>query len=70
MRVGLVGTGYAGKLRAQTLLSDERTDLVAVVGNKPVKAEAFARDFQCEVIGSSQQLIEQDDIDLVIVTIY
>ncbi|MEL6163714.1 MAG: Gfo/Idh/MocA family oxidoreductase, partial [Cyanobacteria bacterium J06628_3] len=68
MRVGLVGTGYAAKLRAQALLSDERTDLVAVVGNEPLKAEAFARDFQCELFGSSQQLIEQEDIDLVIVS--
>jgi len=68
VRVGLVGTGYAAKLRAQTLLSDERSNLVAVVGNEPLKAEAFAKDFQCEVFGSPQQLIEQEDIDLVIVS--
>ena len=68
MRVGLVGTGYAAKLRAQTLLSDERSDLVAVVGNEPLKAQAFARDFRCKLLASSQQLIEQEDIDLVVVS--
>ncbi|MBV6621502.1 MAG: Gfo/Idh/MocA family oxidoreductase [Rivularia sp. (in: Bacteria)] len=67
MRVGLVGTGYAAKLRAQTLLNDARTDLIAVVGNQSSKTTAFARDFQCRVLDSSQQLIEED-IELVVVS--
>ena len=67
MRVGLFGTGYAAKLRAQTLLNDERSDLVAVVGNEFSKTEAFANDFQCEVLSSPQQLIEED-IELAIVS--
>lgn len=68
MQVGLVGTGYAAKLRAQALLSDDRTDLAAVVGNIPAKTEAFARDFSCQTVGSVQQLIEQENIDLVIIS--
>ncbi|MEA5593079.1 Gfo/Idh/MocA family oxidoreductase [Rivularia sp. UHCC 0363] len=67
MRVGLFGTGYAAKLRAQALLKDRRTDLTMVVGNVPSQTEAFARDFQCSSV-SSQQLIEQEDIDLVIIS--
>ncbi|MEO1558421.1 MAG: Gfo/Idh/MocA family oxidoreductase, partial [Cyanobacteria bacterium J06632_19] len=67
MRVGLVGTGYAAKLRAQTLLKDERTDLIAVVGNKSSKTEAFARDFQLMVLDSPRQLIEED-IELVVIS--
>ncbi len=67
MRVGLVGTGYAAKLRAQTLLDDRRTDLIAVVGNKSSKTEAFAGDFQLMVLDSLQQLIEED-IELVVVS--
>ena len=69
MRVGLIGTGYAAKLRAQTLLNDERAELVAVVGGNTVsKTAAFANDFQCEVFSSPQQLIEQKDIELVIIS--
>ncbi|MEM6752332.1 MAG: Gfo/Idh/MocA family oxidoreductase [Cyanobacteria bacterium P01_C01_bin.38] len=69
MQVGLIGTGYAAKLRAQTLLKDERADLIAVVGgNTPLKTEAFAKDFQCQVLESSHQLIEKEDIELVIVS--
>ena len=69
MRVGLVGTGYAAKLRAQTLLKDERAELIAVVGGNTLsKTEAFAKDFQCQVLDSSQQLIEQEDIELIIVS--
>ncbi|AFY56743.1 putative dehydrogenase [Rivularia sp. PCC 7116] len=67
MRVGLVGTGYAAKLRAQTLLKDRRTDLIAVVGNKSSKTEAFARDFQLRALESPQQLLEED-IELLIVS--
>ena len=68
MRVGLVGTGYAAKLRAQTLLNDKRAELIAVVGGNTLsKTEAFANDFQLMVLDSPQQLI-QEDIDLVIVS--
>ncbi|MGB3637762.1 MAG: Gfo/Idh/MocA family oxidoreductase [Rivularia sp. (in: cyanobacteria)] len=68
VRVGLIGTGYAAKLRAQTLLNDERAELIAVVGGNTLsKTEAFANDFQCKVLDSPQQLIEED-IELVIVS--
>ncbi|MGF1675056.1 MAG: Gfo/Idh/MocA family protein [Rivularia sp. (in: cyanobacteria)] len=67
MRVGLIGTGYAAKLRAQALLNDKRTDLTAVVGNVSSKTEAFAKEFDCKVV-SWQQLIEQKDIDLVVIS--
>ncbi|ARV58349.1 glycosyl transferase family 2 [Nostocales cyanobacterium HT-58-2] len=67
VRVGLVGTGYAAKLRAEALLHDERSHLVAVVGHTPERTEAFARDYQAQVINSWQQLVEHDDIDLVMI---
>lgn len=68
VRVGLVGTGYAAKLRAQALTNDDRTDLAVVVGNVPSKTEAFARDFQCKVVNSPSLLIEEEDIDLVVIS--
>ncbi|KAB8332891.1 Gfo/Idh/MocA family oxidoreductase [Scytonema tolypothrichoides VB-61278] len=67
VRVGLVGTGYTAKLRAEALLHDQRSHLVAVVGHTPEKTQAFARDYQIMVVNSWQQLVEQDNIDLVMI---
>lgn len=66
LKVGLVGTGYAAKLRAETLQKDERTDLVAVVGHTVDKTIEFSRTYQAEAIASVAELV-QLDIDIVIV---
>lgn len=65
VRVGLVGTGYAAKLRAEALLHDDRSHLVAIVGHTPEKTEAFAKDYQTEAINSWHSLVEREDVDLV-----
>lgn len=67
VRVGLIGTGYVAKLRAETLFHDQRAHLVAVVGHTPEKTETFAKDFQTEAMNSWQHLVEREDIDLVII---
>lgn len=68
VRVGLVGTGYAAKLRAETLQKDVRSTLVAVVGHTLEKTEAFSHTYQAEVLSSWEQLVERSDFDLVIVS--
>ncbi len=68
VRVGLVGTGYAAKLRAETLQTDERATLMAVVGYEPEKTAAFAHTYQAQAVASWQQLVERSDLDLVIVS--
>lgn len=67
VRVGLVGTGYAAKLRAETLQKDARSTLVAVAGHTPEKTEAFSQMYQAEAVSSWQQLVARPDLDLVIV---
>lgn len=67
VRVGLVGTGYAAKLRAETLQADERARIVAIVGHTPEKTEAFSQTYQTETISSWQQLVERSDVDLVVI---
>lgn len=67
IRVGLVGTGYAAKLRAETLQSDSRSHVVAVAGHTPAKTEEFSQTYQAQKAGSWEQLVERPDIDLVIV---
>ncbi|MFN6527944.1 Gfo/Idh/MocA family oxidoreductase [Nostoc sp. ChiSLP03a] len=68
VRVGLVGTGYAAKFRAEALLHDERSHIVAVVGHTREKTENFARDYQIEVLNTWQELVEREDIDLVAIS--
>lgn len=68
INVGLVGTGYAAKLRAEALLQDERANLVAVAGACLARTEAFAASYQAQAIDSWQQLVESTGIDLIIVS--
>jgi biliverdin reductase len=66
LRVGLVGTGYAAKLRAEALLQDTRTDLIAITGN-PERTPALAQEYATEVMSSWQQLVEREDLDMVVI---
>jgi biliverdin reductase len=68
VRVGLIGTGNAGKLRAEALVHDQRSHLVAVAGYKPEKTATFAQDYQAEAVDSWEQLVEREDLDLVVIS--
>ena len=67
IRAGLVGTGFAAKLRAEALQSDSRSRLVAVSGHAPEKTQEFARNHEAIALDSWQQLIEHPDLDLVFI---
>jgi biliverdin reductase len=68
IRVGLVGTGFAAKIRAQTLVAEPRTQLIAVAGRDPERTGAFADAFAVQAIADWQTLVTREDIDLVIVS--
>ncbi|MBW4519863.1 MAG: Gfo/Idh/MocA family oxidoreductase [Scytolyngbya sp. HA4215-MV1] len=67
MRVGLVGTGYAAKVRAEALSADPRAQLVAVAGHSLEKAAMFSQPFQAQAVASWQALVERSDLDLVMI---
>jgi biliverdin reductase len=67
IRVGIVGTGYAAKLRAETFGQDARSRVVAISGHTPEKIAAFSQTYQAQALDSWQQLVERKDIDLVVV---
>lgn len=67
IRVGIVGTGFAAKLRAEMLVADARSNLVAVAGHNPETTAAFCQTFGAEAQVSWRKLVERDDLDLVIV---
>lgn len=68
VRVGLVGTGYAAKLRAEALVADQRTNLVAIAGHQPENTTAFAQQYQTAALTSWEELVQRSDIDLVVIS--
>ncbi|HEY9648407.1 MAG TPA: Gfo/Idh/MocA family oxidoreductase, partial [Chroococcidiopsis sp.] len=68
IRVGLVGTGYAAKVRAENLVADARSQLVAIVGRDRTRTQEFAQPFETEVLSDWPALLRRDDIDLVVIS--
>jgi biliverdin reductase len=67
IRVGLVGTGYAAKLRAEVLNGDDRAQLVGVAGHQPEKVQEFGHVHQTQTFSSYQELLQSDRVDLIII---
>lgn len=67
IRVGLVGTGYAAKARAESLKADERSQLTAVAGHTLEQTHSFSKSYGAIAVESWQALIDRLDIDLVII---
>ena len=67
IRVGIVGTGFAAKVRAQSITAESRTQLVAVAGRTPARTVEFAAGFNAIAVDDWRTLIQMPDIDMVIV---
>jgi len=67
IRVGLVGTGYAAKVRAQALVADERSHLVSVAGRDLARTEDFAKTHGLQPLPSWQALLGDSTITMVVV---
>ncbi|MGB2926969.1 MAG: Gfo/Idh/MocA family oxidoreductase [Limnothrix sp.] len=67
VRVGIVGTGYAAKRRAEAFRADGRSPLVAVSGYRESSTVAFAEEYEMQAVLEWQDLVSRDDLDLVVV---
>ncbi len=67
LQVGLVGTGYAAKLRAQALQAEPRATLVAVAGHTIETTQAFSQAFEAEAIAAWMELVQRPALDLIII---
>jgi biliverdin reductase len=67
IRVGIVGTGFAAKVRAQSIDAESRTQLVAVAGRNPERTAEFAQSFKILAVDDWHKLIQMPEIELVIV---
>lgn len=67
LRVGIVGTGYAAKARAEVLRGDDRVHLIAVAGHTSDQTQAFAQTYALTVCDTWQALVNRPDLDLILV---
>jgi biliverdin reductase len=68
LRVGLVGTGFVAKLRAQTIAAEARTQLVAVTGRNASRTAEFAASVDTQAVADWQTLVAMPDIDAIVVS--
>jgi biliverdin reductase len=67
VKIGIVGTGYAAKKRAEALQTDERARLISVTGNSSERLDEFCQTYAVSAINSWQELVSQPDLDLVFI---
>jgi biliverdin reductase len=67
LRVGIVGSGFVAKLRAEIFSQDPRITVVAIAGN-PEKTQAIAQEFAIPHVHQYwSELVVRPDIDLVVI---
>jgi biliverdin reductase len=68
IKVGIIGTGFVAKLRAELFTADPRTEVVAIAGNLERAQELIhSLQIQPKVFASAADLIANSDLDLVVV---
>ncbi len=67
LKVGIVGTGYAAKKRAEAIKSDQRTELLVVTGNTAEKLREFCQIYAVEAVDSWSRLVNLPELDLIFI---
>lgn len=65
IKYGVVGVGYFGAGLARILHSLEAAEVVAIYD--PENAEKIAKELQCDICSSAEELCQREDVDAVIV---
>ena len=65
VKVGLIGTGYAAKKRAEAFINHPHSQLIAVVGNNEERTRNFCDSFGVLAVSHWQQLLNDPQIDLI-----
>ncbi|MBD2230606.1 Gfo/Idh/MocA family protein [Phormidium tenue] len=67
VRVGMVGTGFVARLRAEALRGSDRASLVAVAGHNTADTQAFASQYNAVSVDDWKALVDRSDLDLIMV---
>ncbi|MGI0483180.1 Gfo/Idh/MocA family protein [Geminocystis sp. CENA526] len=65
IKVGIVGTGYAAKRRAEAFQDSPFSDLVAVAGHSSESTQDFCQTYSIDAVGSWQDLVNHPSLDLI-----
>jgi len=68
IQVGLIGTGYAAKLRAEALQAESQARLVAIAGRHLERTEAFSHPYGAAAYADWETVIAMPEIDLVVIS--
>ena len=68
IQVGIVGTGYAARTRVRAFEADRRSQVLGVAGRGVERAELFAQEYGVRSFGDWRSLVQDDAVDLVVVT--
>ncbi|MEM8780860.1 MAG: Gfo/Idh/MocA family oxidoreductase [Cyanobacteria bacterium P01_G01_bin.49] len=67
IQVGIVGTGYAAKRRAETFLKDQRSHLELVTGHTAENIASFCQSYGVSACDTWEKLVTAKNIDLVVI---
>ena len=67
LQIGIIGTGYAAKKRAEAIKSDSRAKLIAVTGNNQPRLREFCATHSAEAVDSWARLVNSSDLDLIFI---
>ncbi len=67
INIGIVGTGYAAKRRAETFIEDERSQLYGVTGYTPENLADFCQSYNVSSYENWQDLVRDENVDLVVI---
>lgn len=69
LQVGIVGCGLMGKRRAQFIKAAQSEDVLIVADVDAERANALAAEIGCEATGTWQDVVANDDVDVVVVSV-
>jgi biliverdin reductase len=67
IRVGIVGTGYAAKLRVEAFQNDARSQVIAATGQNPERTAKFCLSCGIDAVPTWSELVQRDDIDVIVI---
>jgi len=67
LRVGIVGSGYVAKTRAELFSQDPRVQLIGIAGNL-ARVQAIAQEFNITASEFWSELVMRTDVDLIVVS--
>jgi biliverdin reductase len=67
LKVGIVGTGYAAKKRAEAIKADPRAELLVVTGSNSSRVAEFCQVYGVKAVDSWSELVHLPHLDLIFI---